>query len=166
MWSFGKWVVRSPFNDAGDPISSYPVALGYPRGFSSVGDFSAFEALAKWLQEIGVKCVAGPVLSGAQMAYAVAMASKGKIRAAYLPKDGYRPMKHYDGPSMCTPYAMIDDIVESGESLGVAIQIAIGETGEEPLAIVADGWHITEREESPLAKFSGRLWTVRLKEGS
>jgi hypothetical protein len=167
-WVRGSWMVCHPFHGDGTPVPyNSAVALGYPRGGTCfLGDIEAFKALAAWLAMRGIKCVAGPVLSGAQMAYMVAMASKGSLCASYIPKEGYRSLKHCDGLFMCSPYALVDDIVSSGESILAAADQALKETGELPAAIIADRWPCSrDSRRRIVSRFGDRLWTVRKLEG-
>lgn len=153
IWK-GKWVIRRPDQD-----DLHGHGLGYPRGYDEeqVGHLDAYLALAEWLKELGVTYIAGPILSGAQMAYTVSLASGGLIRARYLPKEGYCPSKHYTESSIRGPYAMIDDIVATGH--GMMLDTAMDwAKGEPPVAIIADYWGGSRH--GPLDRFADRLWTV------
>jgi len=149
-----KWEIRRP-----GPSDIGGRGLGYPRGRASVGQLEAYQALADWLCELGASCICGPVLSGAQMAYAVALVSGDRIDPIYLPKDGYRPSKHYSSSDIYGPYAMIDDIVASGEGMGTdkAVRHA---GGRKPLAIIADQWALSALQSGPLSDFADLAWTV------
>jgi adenine/guanine phosphoribosyltransferase-like PRPP-binding protein len=159
-WSNGKWTICKAYDEDGKPrFMSFPPALGYPRGESTLrGNLDAFKALADWLLREGFKCVAGPVLSGAQMAYAVSLASEGQLKAVYIPKKGYSPTKHHGSMSFPHPYALIDDIVETGDSMAEAVRYAVRLSGGmNPAAIIADLWCSGVE----MAEFKDRLWTVR-----
>lgn len=153
LWVWNdRWEIRSP--DRGD---THGHGLGYPRGGSdSIGHHEAYQALADWLYELGVKYICGPVLSGAQMAHVVSLMSGGRILPVYLLKHGYSPVKHYSLMSMRAPYALIDDIVSTGEQMGLAADEALRLSGEQPLAVIADFWNKGALEHEPLAKFANK----------
>jgi hypothetical protein len=149
-WLGGRVLIEPAFDKHGQPaLSDYPRyhALGSPR--MSLGKPEAFQAVADWLHAIGVATICGPILSGAQMAFAVAMFSDQRgprqdreksLRPAYLSKVGYTAHKHSDWVDIVKPYAIIDDIVDTGETL----ERVLGETGKlagcPPTAIIANSW--------------------------
>jgi len=164
--SLGKWVVCKAYDDRDLVALTYPVSLGYPRGRGSFrGNIGAFEALSKWLLHVGIKCVAGPVLSGAQMAYVLSLMTGDAIRAVYLPKDGYRPIKHGGGLTISAPYVLVDDVIESGKTMWEAAQQGYNSVEVWPEALVASSWPRHDNL-GRLAQFSDRMWVVRPKEES
>lgn len=84
-----------------------------------------------------VESICGQVLSGAQMAFGVAMAAEGKIHPVFVPKDNYYPRKHYNEVECRSPYAIIDDIVSSGYAMCEVIDEAKKLSGIDPLFIIA-----------------------------
>lgn len=121
-------------------------------------------ALADLLMGLGIHTICGPVLSGAQMAYVVSLFSGQEIASRFLPKPGYAPRKHYGRLTLGAPYAIIDDIVDTGEALMESMEAAEGVAKEPPSMIVANTWSpITSGGNlSFLKPLMGRLFTVTM----
>jgi len=73
--------------------------------------------LSDHLMASGIKVAAGPVLSGCLMAQELSTASKGKIKAVFLPKVGYGTNKHGGMFYIRDPWVWVDDLICSGSEL-------------------------------------------------
>lgn len=165
MWSWrdGLVIIEPAFTAGGDVVYSGRMrALGAPR--CCTGRHEAFLALADLLMGLGIRAVCGPVLSGAQMAYAVALLSNNEIMAKFLPKPGYAPRKHYGRLTLEGPYAIIDDIVDTGEAMMESMEAAEAVAKCPPAMIVANTWSpITPGGNlSFLDPLKGRLFTATM----
>lgn len=161
-WSYMDDLVtiRPAFDLDGRPNRCWDSGLGVPRGY--IGRPEAYQAAALWLETVGITHIAGPILSGAQMAHTVALFSRMKIRPIYIPKDGYHPKKHCIVQTMTPDYAIIDDIVESGEGLFRAIEYTRGKTGFDPKYIIADSWSWGTNKLAFLETIKDRLYIITM----
>jgi len=148
LWQKGQSRIRIMpafiYSDCG----SFPTINAWRRqdGIGSPRDHiprqEVFQALANWLIYMGVETICGPVLSGAALAYAIAVASNGNLRATYLPKPHgyYVPKRHGDEPIFRGKYALVDDIVYTGEALKTCLEFTARQCQGQPAAIIADVW--------------------------
>jgi hypothetical protein len=151
-----SWEIRAPSNS-----DTYGCGLGVPRGLPGErGNQDAYAALAAWLVAIGAKYICGPVLSGAQMAFATSLFSGGSLAPAYLGKEGYFPRKHGSELDIRGPYALIDDIVATGDSMWAAVRTLEAKTRSLPVAVVADYWNMDVLKRASWLTLKDLAWTV------
>lgn len=84
-----------------------------------------YSAIAKWLSEIGVVSVGGPILSGAVLAEGIASRSE-RLQPFYINKRRglYKTFKHCEEPvrgTCLSPYAVVDDVISEGFTLNSAL---------------------------------------------
>jgi adenine/guanine phosphoribosyltransferase-like PRPP-binding protein len=121
---------------------------------------AAIRELARRLKAAGIESVAGPVLSGALFAQAVADAVAG-INAVYLPKPGYKIERHGNWRGLTPPWVFVDDVMAGGRSVHRAVHTPPTAGMGPPEAIVVFavmGHHKVPREwiDVPILVLRGR----------
>lgn len=81
-----------------------------------------FTSIAQYFVSEGIKTVVGPVLSGAQIAYAIAVHARGRLRINYTKKAGYSPRVHGETYYLEQPWAFVDDIIGTGNAYKECVQ--------------------------------------------
>ncbi|MGW8181106.1 MAG: phosphoribosyltransferase [bacterium] len=134
-----KHLIVDPWKDREDFVSArMPRLEDGERG--DIGGL--YKVIAGWLVRNGIGSVAGPVCSGAVMAYAISAASGGKLVPVFLGKakgrrGSYRPAIHSEELNLPVPYVLVDDVIDSGDEMRHSIWECESLVGEKPRAIVA-----------------------------
>lgn len=119
----------------------------------------AIKLVTRWLIRNKFTNIAGPVLSGAVLAFAISVESKGKILPTYLskPKGLYKTCCHdnYNYFEKNCRVAFIDDIIASGDTFKEA-EREVRKKGIEFEAIISKFVWSGMFED----KYNGRLYTV------
>lgn len=101
-----------------------------------------YACVARWLVRNDIRSVAGPVCSGAVMAYAISVASGNKIVRGFTSKVNgeYSPAQHRkgfrDGFDMAGRFVVVDDLIASGSEIMHTIQECASNIGQNPKAIL------------------------------
>lgn len=115
-----------PYKGRRSVLAEYIRAFHVPEGAVSLTPWRhgrdeyripAVREFAKRAEKAGIRCVAGPVLSGALFAQAVSDAAP-LIAPIYLGKPGYHVERHYNSStSILQPWIFVDDLAAYGTSM-------------------------------------------------